>query len=306
MINVRRVIQIVCLLPALVVCFFFSHSPAHADDIYAASFYNNIIYKYTSSGQQSVFVNSGLDGPDGLAFDRSGNLYVANWGYSTFNLFSGGSIDKIDSSGHLTIFASGLAVPDGLAFDSSGNLYAAMNETGTIMKYDPSGQGTVFASGLSFPYKMAFDNSGNLYVADAGENSIMKFDPDGNESVFVSGITYPRGVALDSNGNVYVSDNNRHIWKFDPSGHGSLFATDLFAPMGLAFDSSGNLYLASSGDSTIVKFDPSGQQSVFANSGLDSPQAVAVRSIPEPATWTLLVLGVCVLFGNRRFHRRSS
>ncbi|HUJ72995.1 MAG TPA: SBBP repeat-containing protein [Verrucomicrobiae bacterium] len=302
----RRVIQIVCLLPALGVCFFLTESPVHADDIYAASFYNNTIYRYTSSGQQSVFVNSGLDGPDGLAFDSSGNLYVANWGYSTFDIFSGGSIDKIDSSGHLTVFASGLAIPDGLAFDSSGNLYAAMNTTGTIMKYDPSGNGTVFASGLSFPYKMAFDNNGNLYVVDAGDNSIVKFDPDGNESVFASGITYPRGVALDSNGNVYVSDNNRHIWKFDPSGQGSLFATDLYAPMGLAFDSSGNLFLASSGDNTIVKFDPSGQQSVFANSGLDSPQAVAVQSVPEPATWILLALGIIAFLGNHRLRRHSA
>jgi sugar lactone lactonase YvrE len=286
-------------------CFFLTNSPAHADDIYAASFWNNIIYKYTSSGQQSVFVDSGLDGPDGLAFDSSGNLYVANYGYSQFNLFSGGSIDKIDSSGHETVFASGLAIPDGLAFDSSGNLYAAMNETGTIMKFDPSGDGTVFASGLSFPYKIAFDNSGNLYVANAGGNSIMKFDPNGNGSVFASGITYPRGVALDGNGNIYADDYFGRIWRFDLSGQGSVFASDTYAPAGLACDSSGNLYVASSGSNTILKFDPSGQQSVVANSGLDGPQAVAVRSVPEPATWTLLVLGVCVLFGNRRLHHGS-
>ena len=55
-------------------------------------------------------------GPTGLAFDSSGNLYVSNDGGS-------GVIDKFDTTGHMTIFASGFSHPHGLAFDSNGNLF---------------------------------------------------------------------------------------------------------------------------------------------------------------------------------------
>jgi hypothetical protein len=36
----------------------------------------NTIYKFDSNGNASLFANSGLDSPDGLAFDDSGDLFV--------------------------------------------------------------------------------------------------------------------------------------------------------------------------------------------------------------------------------------
>ena len=39
----------------------------------------------TPAGAVSTFVSSGLDDPDGLAFDAAGNLYVANYGNSTIS-----------------------------------------------------------------------------------------------------------------------------------------------------------------------------------------------------------------------------
>jgi DNA-binding beta-propeller fold protein YncE len=84
-----------------------------------------------------------LDGLIGLAFDSSSNLYVAN--------YSNGTIDKYDSSGNRTVFATGFSNPYGLSFDSSGNLFMADIGAGIIYKYDTLGNGSIFASGLSQP-----------------------------------------------------------------------------------------------------------------------------------------------------------
>ena len=72
----------------------------------------------TPAGAVSTFVSSGLDDPDGLAFDAAGNLYVANDGNNT--------ISKVTPAGAVSTFvSSGLDDPDGLAFDAAGNLYVA-------------------------------------------------------------------------------------------------------------------------------------------------------------------------------------
>jgi len=92
---------------------------------------------------------SGLNGPEDLAFDASGNLYVSNY-YNN-------SIEKFSSTGtDLGAFASGLHGPAGLAFDASGNLYVS-NVNGTIEEFSSTGTDLgAFASGLVTPDGIAF------------------------------------------------------------------------------------------------------------------------------------------------------
>ena len=56
--------------------------------------------------------------PDALAFDASGNLFVANSGNDTVSEFAPGSTTP-------TATLSGLNRPIALAFDASGNLFVA-------------------------------------------------------------------------------------------------------------------------------------------------------------------------------------
>jgi DNA-binding beta-propeller fold protein YncE len=81
-------------------------------------------------------VSSGLFGPNGLAFDSAGNLYVANLN---------GTIDKITPEGRMSLFASGLNAPAGLAFDDIGDLYVATADD-TVVEHTPGGTTTIFAS----------------------------------------------------------------------------------------------------------------------------------------------------------------
>jgi sugar lactone lactonase YvrE len=251
---------------------------------YVSNSANNTIEKFDANGTDlGVFANSGLSGPQGLAFDSSGNLYAGNVPNNT--------IEKFDANGtDLGVFAnSGLNLPIALVFDSSGNLYAANNGDNTIEKFDSAGNGTVFAnSGLNGPYGLAFDSSGNLYAANHLDNTIEKFDSAGNPTLFAnSGLNLPAGLAFDSSGNLYAANSGDNtIEKFDSAGNPTLFANSgLSYPYGLTFDSSGNLY-AAIGASTIEKFDSAGNGTVFANSGLSSPAFIAVQltaATPTPA-----------------------
>ena len=66
------------------------------------------IYEFAPGGTQSIFA-SGLNYPDGIAFNSAGNLFVANEGSDT--------IYKYTPGGTQITFASGLNEPLGLAFN---------------------------------------------------------------------------------------------------------------------------------------------------------------------------------------------
>ena len=159
------------------------------------------IEKFSSNGAGSYFSQIGyLSGP--LAFDRAGNLYVANTGF--------GTIEKVTPNGVRSDFASTTANRLlGLAFDSAGNLYVAAADHSfyTIEKFTADGVHSVFANtGLNFPYGLAFDSAGNLFVANAGDNTIEKFTPDGVGTVFASsGINQPRFLAFTDDSGIPLS-----------------------------------------------------------------------------------------------------
>src|SRR6266511_2251713 len=143
-----------------------------------------------------------LNGPNGVATDAAGNVYVAD--------LTNQRIDKFDSSGNF-LRAWGRDVvsagPGDIATDAAGNLYVAELTNSRIQKFDSSGGflrawgkdvvtggGTGFeictvaadcksaapSSGLggefNGPSSVAIDAAGNVYVADASNNRIQKFD----------------------------------------------------------------------------------------------------------------------------------
>jgi hypothetical protein len=103
---------------------------------------NNTIDEVNSNGTESVFVTNGLSNPQGLAFDGNGNLYVADEGDRTIEIFN--------ASGQPSTFTSTnlLNEPIGLAFDGNGNLFVANYGDGDILEFNSNGVGHVFAYGL--------------------------------------------------------------------------------------------------------------------------------------------------------------
>lgn len=129
----------------------------------------------TSTGPVPVMSNSslrviatGFSAPSGLAFDRNGSLYVAN--YMT------NSIDRIGPDGTRNTFCTGVNLrgPIGLVVDDANNLYVANYNSGTVVRVSPAGISSVVASGFKKPYYLTLDRDGNLYVSQQEDNSIVR------------------------------------------------------------------------------------------------------------------------------------
>lgn len=153
---------------------------------------------FTVDCNQSYLAN-----PTSLAFDRAGNIYVANgvypWSGSPFGHTN--TIAKFSPDlTYLGDFATNLNQPWGLAFDRAGNLFVSNSGDNRIYKFTPAGARTIFATtgaGLNNPRGLAFDSAGYLYVANAGSGSILKIPPGGFiSSVFASGLNAPTSIAI--------------------------------------------------------------------------------------------------------------
>ncbi len=286
-----------------------SIAQTRADILYVDEFYQgNIVKVDTSNGSVSPFV-SGLSYPEGLAADKSGNIYVATQ--------TAGVIDKISPSGVITPFVTSLGgyYLSGMAFDSSGDLYVGANRyAGTyvsaIFKFSSSGAllstWSWGADGLGplQPTGLAFDSSGNLWVTDYSGNALYSISPSGTPTEIARMAVNPLGLVFGPDGNLYVANRSSGtIDEITSSGFISTYASGLDNPSGLVFDQSGNLYTTDSpngGDGTDITLVANGGGSIFA-SGLDEP--LYVIDVPEPAPFALLCLGVPLMW---KFLRKPS
>jgi len=204
----------------------------------------------------------GLDGPFGMAFDSSGNLYVANEGAGGGG---GTTISKITPDGTVSTYATGFFGPAGLAFDNKGNLWVS-DDTSHVWKITADGS-IILGSDFEFgnPNAIAFDKDWNLFVA-AHAGYLYKMTPDGTVSVFAGPFSGPQALAFDELGNVYTSDGTGIIYKIDPSGSVEVFSTGILQSTqgGLAFDQQGNLYASEScGPMNVYVFTPDGEGKPF-------------------------------------------
>jgi trimeric autotransporter adhesin len=113
-----------------------------APGIYFSDLDNQVVRKVTTAGTISTVAGNGstgysgtggpatsasLDGPNGLAFDAAGNLYIAETNNNRVMKVSGGTISVYAGSGVDSLTASvgnaltlPLSSPAGLVFDAAG------------------------------------------------------------------------------------------------------------------------------------------------------------------------------------------
>ncbi len=289
---------------------------ATAQNLFVSNLYTESVWEWDPSGNLiTSSIGAGLGVPQGLAFDHSGDLYLACYSYATRM----SSIAKFGPGGNLLnpSFISVLGYAKGLAFDSAGNLYVANTQYGRIAKYGPTGNliNPAFAS-APYPtffsaWSMAFDRDDNLYVAAAMDDSVVKISPAGSVNLsFISGLAYPTGLTFDHSGNLYVANYYTGvISEYDTSGN---IIDASFASTGqgynvesLAFDASGNLYVGNNGNGVVMKFGPGGNllNPSFASGGAGAEFIAFSVVIPEPPALALLALALPAVL--HLHHRRS-
>jgi uncharacterized protein (TIGR03437 family) len=183
-----------------------------------------------------------LNSPIGVAVDKSGNVYIADFGNNRIRMVnSGGAISTI---------------------------------AGTTQGYSGDG-GAATAAQLNNPQGVAVDSAGRVYIADTANNRVRMVSGGVISTIAGTGIAgssgdggpavnaqlvSPAGIAVDGSGNVYVSDLSIRIRKIYPggpiftiggtgaagyTGDGGLgTAATMNGPSGLGADSKGNVYIA--------------------------------------------------------------
>src|SRR6266536_3914831 len=144
-----------------------------------------------------------LNNPTALAFDHSGNLFVADHAAQT--------IFKFGPDGTRSVFVTGVRLSDGngIAFDAAGNLFVLSpsgeyHVSGTILRFSPDGSRSTFATGVGLAYSLAIDPSGNLFVSDWDTGSIYKLSPKGDKSTFANTEIAAKNLACDQEGNLFA------------------------------------------------------------------------------------------------------
>ena len=194
-------------------------------NLYTADALGNQIDVFTPGAAESTFA-TGLNSPNGLAFNSAGDLFVADHG-------SGNIYEYI--AGVRSTFATGLTDLGELAFDPAGNLYATEKSLNTVVEFAPNGTPSTFATGLNIPVGLAFNSAGDLFVANAanevsGAGSVIEIAPGGQRSTIASGLT---GLHLphwrfDQSGDLFVADQTiGAVTEIDIHGVASPFATGL-------------------------------------------------------------------------------
>jgi sugar lactone lactonase YvrE len=206
------------------------------------------------TGTAITLVSSGLNGPEGVAVDGSGNVYIADTFSKTIKEWSP-STQQVS-----TLVPSDLSGPVGVAVDGSGNVYIADTANNAIKEWSPSTQHvtTLAVSGLLDPDGVAVDGSGDVYIADTGTNNAIKEWSASTQQVstLVPYALYsPSALAVDVSGNVYFAEGAQvKEWSASTQQITTLVPSALSAPLGVAVDGSGNVYIAADGDSAVEEW----------------------------------------------------
>jgi sugar lactone lactonase YvrE len=259
-----------------------------------------------------------FNGPQGVAVDAMGDVFVADSGNDTIRMIpAGGVVSTLAGTVGVAGSADGMGTaaqfhgPNGIAVDGMGNIFVADTGNNTIRMVtlagnvttlagnpDPAGGGG-FADGVGaaakflVPNDVAVDSAGNIYVADslnrrvrkvsqtstgtngvvttlAGSGALGHADGIGTSATF----SHIEGVAVDTSGGVlsgtvYVTDqDNFTVRRISPAGvvetiigQAGQVNTNPGGPLpgvittdaGIAIDPNGKLYVSIPAFSMIIK-----------------------------------------------------
>lgn len=152
----------------------------------------------TPNGHQVVTLTDTLPGGvGGVAVDRAGMIYVADFANTVW---------RVTPAGEVQVFATGLYGASGNAIDSQGRLIQSNFYNHTVSRISRTGEVTTLATGFNGPVGIAMGPEDEMVVTNCSGNTLSKLTPDGTVSPFAESPLFacPNGITRAPDGTHFV------------------------------------------------------------------------------------------------------
>jgi glucose/arabinose dehydrogenase len=213
---------------------------------------------------------TGLAGPQGLATDGQGHVFVVENGAGRVTRF------QRDGTG-ATPFADGLQAP-AWALWLGGTLYVSERKGNSVARVDTAGSVTRLKGEVVDPLGLTPDpkRSGAFLALSHRESRIFRFAPDATTGELrreAEPVVAPEGGAkygwrdllLDADGTLYATDEvGRALLRRRPGGELEAWVSGLASPSGLLRGPDGHLYVTEEGNGRVARVAADGKLTALA------------------------------------------
>jgi len=230
-------------------------------------------------------VLSGSDGysaggvyfPEAVAIDKSGNVWIANYGHSTLSELQGSSGASPGAALSLSSgdTGGGLSFPQAIATDDDGNVWLANTGANQLSEFSAAGKALSPSGGytggeLNVPQAIAIDQNGTVWVANIDGSSVSVFNSAGapleTNAISGGGLQGPGGIAIDGAGTAWVTNyRGASLSAFASLGasaggaplspaNSGFTGAGLDQPFSPAIDRSGNIWISNFANDSVTEF----------------------------------------------------
>lgn len=255
---------------------------AKSGDVFIVDRINHRVRRIDTNWNVSTFVggirgdrdgqgaNAQLHGPQGLAIDEDGILFVAD--------FMNSKVKKVDTKGNVTTFAE-IRAPSDVAVDKSGVLFVSSWERSSIYRLTPGGEVSVIAESVPYIERIALGPDDLLYANSPSPTPALycftktgdllwrvQFDPGPDYLPTSPRDTHVNGTEFLPSGDILFVDTMNHIIRILRRGVEPLVKTSLEStPQGT------NLVMSSSLTQGIIRYTVDGSEPTFSSPLYEAP-----------------------------------
>jgi len=272
-------------------------------DVFAA-IGNGQVAWFTSTGSLITTLNDGQGGyTTGMAFDKSGDLFVTNFG--------AGTVSEFNNTGTLVnaTFVSGISSPEAIVFDNAGNMYVtSVGRTG-ITEYNTGGSliNTFIAGTRTDWMDLASNQKTMNFTDESGAIHVLDLSTNTTKADLITGLGGGAALRILSDGSILLAAEDAGIVdRVLPNGTVSqtYSAAGIGFPFALNLDPDGTSFWTADPNGTIARIDiGSGSTLTEFNSGSSQTYGLTVfgeitqANTPERGTLVMLGSGLLGIAG---------